>query len=650
MLFKRLHDRKAPVLGANLSGAVVLLCGLLVSFSLFLCVRFYSAAAGVAEQFSVFSVILLAVLLVFSSATAFYARRSAVLTARAARLDGLLTRSNYEFGHQLSGREEARLAAQDEANEYRHILDTINDVVFELDSGGRLVFVNDAWSSLTGVSLPDSLGKSVTDFFHEEDRPVLQQKIAGMVRRDIEYSLVIPRVVARDHDVRSVRLLMKVLPNERTKELRVVGAMTDIEERRRSEAVLREAEEKYRKIVENAVGGIYQVSMDGRCLSANPALADMLGYDTPAQLIEEMSDVSRQLYVSQADRYRFLQMVEKKGALRNFETRIRKRNGYQIWVNENARAVYDEDGHIRYFEGSMEDISARKAFEIELREAKIASDLSNRAKSEFLANMSHELRTPLNVIIGFSEIIKNQILGPMEHPQYAEYAEDVYNSGHSLLRIINEILDITRIEAGDRPLQEEIVDMDRLIQSSVSFMASKINGARIVVYNNTVEKIPQLVGEEIALKQIITNILSNAVKFTPAGGNITISHEMSASGRLRLSITDTGIGMNEYEKEKALSPFGQVEGNLNRDNSGTGLGLTLVQSLMGLHEGELELFSQKGLGTTATLIFPATRVVLPQTQAEAVLPDVSECEADAKLSSDDADLRMNEEPPSSQIH
>jgi signal transduction histidine kinase len=224
--------------------------------------------------------------------------------------------------------------------------------------------------------------------------------------------------------------------------------------------------------------------------------------------------------------------------------------------------------------------------------------------------MSHELRTPLNAIIGFSEIIKNEVLGPLGNKQYWEYSRDIYDSGKGLLKIISEILEISRIETGDRQITESLVDISKVSKSCVDFLSQKAQDGRLTVTNNLLDA-PNVVGEELAVKQILLNLLSNAIKFTPAGGQVTLSHEIDAEGQLRVSITDTGVGLDEKEIEKALSPFGQIDSALSRKGSGTGLGLTLVDSLIRLHHGRLELFSQKGLGTTATIIFPA-KIVQPR--------------------------------------
>jgi len=285
-----------------------------------------------------------------------------------------------------------------------------------------------------------------------------------------------------------------------------------------------------------------------------------------------------------------------------------REDGSVVWVSDNVRPVFDDENNLLYFEGSMEDVDQRKKAEMALKDAKTESDLANRAKSEFLANMSHELRTPLNAVIGFSDIIRSEAFGKIEQDEYKEYAGSIYDSGNNLLKVINEILDVSRIEAGERALQESAVNVRESVLSCMSLMETKIKSAKIRVENKVIDEGLGLIGESQAIKQMIMNLVANSVKFSPPNSLIMIDANIANNGRLNLSITDTGIGMTDTELEKALSPFGQVETEHNRNTSGTGLGLTLVKSLIELHGGELDIVSQKGIGTTATLIFPSKRV------------------------------------------
>lgn len=537
-----------------------------------------------------------------------YVRNNQRQSYKLKAMNAVLAQKNYELNSEVSEREKLLQAMRKAERENRAIINSVNDIIFETDMDGRLIFINDTWQMVTGYEVDHGQGRVLFDMLHPQDQLEQIESFQQLVRGQKQAYRSVARLRTAEGRYRSIELAMSMLRQDENKNLRVVGTITDVEERRRAESALGEAEKKYRTIVDNAAGGIYQVTSEGHILSANPAMARILGYDNPDELMRGIRNIHEQIYTNRKSRGRFIRELESKGDARNFEIEAARKDGKKIWLNENARAVKDEEGNLLYFEGSIEDITARKDTEIKLKDAIVASDLANRAKSEFLANMSHELRTPLNAIIGFSEIIKNEMLGPLEQKQYWEYAKDIYDSGKNLLKIINDILEVSKIEASDRQLNESIIEMEKVVSSCLDLTAPKIKANSLSV-NNLIDKaIPNIVGEEVAIKQIILNLLSNATKFTPNGGRITLSYELDQENRLRLSITDTGIGLDEHEVEKALSPFGQIETAMSRSSSGAGLGLTLVDSLIRLHGGKLELFSQKGIGTTATIIFPVKRV------------------------------------------
>jgi PAS domain S-box-containing protein len=540
-----------------------------------------------------------------------YVRNNQQQSHKLAAMNRMLAQKNKELNNQIAERERLNNALRKEERENRAIIDSVRDIIFEANPQGDLLFLNNAWVNVTGFELERSIGRSFFDLLHPQDQEEQKASFYKMVNGQAPAYRAFTALRTSDGTFRAVELAISMIRRDENRNVRVVGTITDIEERRRAEKALGEAEKKYRTIVENAAGGIYQVTPEGQYLSANPAMARILGYDSAEQLLREVRNTNTQVYTDQKKRYQFLRSVEGEEGMKSYETQVRKKDGTIIWINENARTVRDEENNTLYFEGSMEDITQRKQAELGLREAKLQSDIANRAKSEFLANMSHELRTPLNSIIGFSEIIKNEVFGPVGQRAYWEYANDIYESGRQLLKNINEILDVSRIEAGERYLNESLIDISSVIESCLGLMSSKIEANKMIV-NNNLGSIPRIIGEELALKQILTNLISNAVKFTPSGGRLTISSEVEPNGQLRVSITDTGIGLDDAEITKALSPFGQIDSSHNRAESGTGLGLTLVDSLMKLHGGRFELFSQKGIGTTATIVFPARRVTVQE--------------------------------------
>jgi signal transduction histidine kinase len=243
------------------------------------------------------------------------------------------------------------------------------------------------------------------------------------------------------------------------------------------------------------------------------------------------------------------------------------------------------------------------------RMAMLQAEAANRAKTEFLANMSHELRTPLNAIIGFSETIQGELLGSANgSKKYLEYAKDIKESGKHLLGVINEILDLAKIEAGQLDLRDQTIDVKECIQTCITLIKQQAEACGLTLSSSVAEELSNLWGDEQKFKQITLNLLSNAVKFTPGGGHVSLSADLDAQGNLIVRVSDTGIGIAEEDLWKAMTPFWQVDSELSRRYEGTGLGLPLSKALVELHGGSFALDSRVGVGTTATARFPADRV------------------------------------------
>ncbi len=262
------------------------------------------------------------------------------------------------------------------------------------------------------------------------------------------------------------------------------------------------------------------------------------------------------------------------------------------------------------------EIAAREQTADQLRSARDQAEIANAAKSQFLANMSHELRTPLNAIIGFSEIMNGEIFGPLGNEQYKEYASDIHDSGTHLLSIINDILDLSKVEADSYDLAEDELDVAQVLDACSRMIRTRAQSGELKLSVEIEPDLPKLVADERALKQMIINLVSNAVKFTPQGGSIALRARLEADGRIALEVADTGIGIARSDIKKAFEPFSQLQTDaLVFKADGTGLGLPLTAALARSHQATLVVDSEPGKGTSITLRFPLDRVVLKGTVA-----------------------------------
>ena len=258
------------------------------------------------------------------------------------------------------------------------------------------------------------------------------------------------------------------------------------------------------------------------------------------------------------------------------------------------------------------DITEFKRREEALREAEAAAqqaleaaELANRAKSEFLANMSHELRTPLNAINGFSEVILKEMFGPLSPARYVEYVKDIHDSGTHLYSLINDILDVSKVEVGKLELILDDIDIVDVMNRCIRLVSDRAENGQVKIIIDVAEEQPKFRADERKLMQIVLNLLSNAVKFTPEGGEMTLSAAVEKDGGLVVSVADNGIGIAPEDMETVMAPFGQVDSTLARRYEGTGLGMSLSKSLVELHGGSLDIDSEVDVGTTVTVRLPA---------------------------------------------
>lgn len=369
-----------------------------------------------------------------------------------------------------------------------------------------------------------------------------------------------------------------------------------------AEDALHDSEARFHAVFAEAAIGIGIGDMSGNILEANRALQTMLGYR-----LDEFRELNVSAFVHPDDAASVWESYAALiGGSRNhfqLEKRFLCKNGDVMWSHLTVSLVRDAGGTPTFQIAMLEDITARKQAEAELAGAKDAADAANRAKSEFLANMSHELRTPLHAIIGFTELLQDGLV--LDEDDRNQCFADIHGSAQHLLSVINDILDLSKIEAGRMELDREPIDLPGLFRVMVELLGERAYNKGLALRADAGD-LTTVTADLRKLKQILFNLLANAIKFTPPGGEIALTAQR-IGGEIALGVTDTGIGIDEEDQGKLFRPFTQVDGSLARRHEGTGLGLALTRRLVELHGGRISLTSVPGEGSTFTVVLPLGR-------------------------------------------
>ena len=497
---------------------------------------------------------------------------------------------------------------EERENRFRDFANAASDWFWEMDENLRFSYFSDRFTEVTGVPNEMLLGKTRQETgVPGVDEGVWRAHLADLAAHRPFRNFTHPRTRS---DGEVVWLSINGVPvfDDSGKFEGYRGVGRDITESRRMEEALRISESRYRDLVESSHDLIWSVDAEGKFTFVNRTAAGLiLGYEP-----EEMIGKSFAFFKTPEQANRDLQTFENVKSGEKcvaYETVYRRKDGSEVSLSFNAIVVRDDDGNVLGTTGTARDITERKRAEDALRSAKEAAEAASRTKSEFLAIMSHELRTPLNAIIGFSEVMEHKLFGALGHPRYEDYAKDIRQSGQHLLSLINDILDLSKIEAGKMEIYEEVFEVAPVIDSVRGIMSGRAEAAGLRLVSHVAEGMPNLCADRRMVRQVLLNVLSNAVKFTPAGGRVTVDIGTDDSNGIVVKVTDTGIGMDVKGIDIALTKFGQVEGPLSRRTEGTGLGLPLSLSLVELHDGSIEIESEPGAGTTVTVRFPGQRSI-----------------------------------------
>ncbi len=367
---------------------------------------------------------------------------------------------------------------------------------------------------------------------------------------------------------------------------------------RRMNETLRVSEGKFRGLLESAPDAMVILDEQHRIALINAQTEDLFGYrraellGKPVEML--MPERDRETYLAQLAAF----VADPHGTPvgRLIDLHGVRLDGTEIPIEVSLGLLKTETGMV--ISNAIRDITARRQIEASLAKA-------SQAKSDFLASVSHELRTPLNAIIGFSEVIRDAVMGPL-NAKYREYGGDISQSGRHLQNIINDILDFSKVESGHLELRDELVSIGETTEECRRIIAAMAEAADVSLSINVSEPLPLIHSDRVRFRQILLNLMSNAVKFTPAGGHVRVSAAIEA-GRAVIAVEDTGIGMKPEDIPIALEPFRQIDGPFSRRFDGTGLGLPLAKALVELHGGHLDIQSAPAAGTTVRIRLPLER-------------------------------------------
>ncbi|MCH7550315.1 MAG: PAS domain-containing protein [Proteobacteria bacterium] len=507
----------------------------------------------------------------------------------------------------LTELKQAEEALRESEQRFRDIAESTSDWIWEMGPDLRFTYFSERYAEVTGFPIEERIGTSRLDHspenYTEEELEQWNAHIADLKARrpfkNFEYA-----TTATPRGLRYVRVSGRPVFGKDGEFLGYRGTGTDITERKMADEALRQSQARLANILDNSPAPIYFKDTEGRFLVANRQYQKMYKVD-----FEDIrGKTSKEIFGDEAGG-KFLD--HDRAVLESRKMIEREENFLGKTYLTLKFPIIDPSGELLGLGGIETDVSEIKKAEKELHAAKEQAEFANRAKTEFLANMSHELRTPLNSILGFSEILMIETFGPLGSEKYKEYAADINSSGTHLLDLIGEILDLSKLETGKLKLIESDIDVTEIVNACVRMVEGRADEEMASISARFENELPMLRADERRFKQILLNLIGNAVKFTPPEGSVKVSTRVSQRGKFTIEVADNGIGIAPQDLLKVLEPFGQAGDILSRNHEGSGLGLYLAKSFTELHGGSLDIESDLGKGTTVTLRFPPERTIRP---------------------------------------
>jgi PAS domain S-box-containing protein len=489
------------------------------------------------------------------------------------------------------------------------ILKSLPEVIFATDADGAWTYLNPAWTKLTGFTVARSLGRRFLDFIWADDRDQSEAQFARLVSGEWSCSRHEVRYCTTSGSHRWVEVTASLDHDPDDRLLGTYGSIIDITDRKQAEFALQQRERELQEAQRIARTGHWRL-----CLSTGECEWSAGVYHlmrmSPEEYRPTLDDLLRRIHEDDREETarRLAECVGTRSEM-EWQYRIRDRCGRELILQAEGRCEFDDNGTVAAVFGICRDVTTDWEAKATLKAAKEAAEAANQAKSKFLASTCHELRTPLNAIIGFSEVMKEQILGPLAD-RYRDYAEDIHCSGMHLLDLINDLLDTAKIEAGQLEYHEEPISLREIIGEAIRLTRLSESDAQHTLDLDVPEPLPALFGDRRGLKQVLINLLGNAVKFTPEGGRIGVAVS-TADGSLEIVVRDTGVGIPKDRIADLCQPFKRIENVLSCRHQGSGMGLFITKALVERHGGTLVIESGLGEGTTVRVRLQA----MPTTNA-----------------------------------
>jgi PAS domain S-box-containing protein len=505
--------------------------------------------------------------------------------------------------HDVTDRYEAQDALVRSEQKYRSVIEQLQDVFFRTDEHGLWTFLNPAWITLTGHSVEESLGAHFLAYVHPSDRTTLLDAFRPLAEGRVHHSVVEVRYFRREGGYRWVEASTRALHDELGRFCGTTGTLRDVTERRAADEERQRLATNIRQLLDALGEGVYGLDARGVVTFVNRSACEMLGYE-PAELVgrvmHEVTHYSRRDGTPYPVELCPVHRAATHGTPCQVDDEVMwRKDGIALEV-EYAASPVREQGRVSGAVVNFRDITARRRGELELIVARDAAEAANRAKSDFLARMSHELRTPLNSIIGFANVLLKNKAGAFQDTDLS-FLTRIAANGRHLLGLINDILDLSKIEAGHMSLEVSEVALDALVRETVAEIEGQAPDHAVALRAELPARVLAIETDAARMKQVLINLIGNALKFTEEG-EVVVRLETDDAGRAtRLEVRDTGIGIPPDRLDAIFNVFEQAESMITRRFGGTGLGLAISRSLCDLMGHRLEVASVEGEGTTMSI-------------------------------------------------